>query len=48
VTSRGNRVVIGRFLAPAVRDEVGEQLKAALARMRAPRYEHPWDREDQA
>lgn len=47
VTSRGNRVVIGRFLAPAVRDEVGEQLKAALARLRSPRYEHSWDREDQ-
>ena len=48
VTSRGNRVVIGRFLAPAVRNEVGEQLEAALARLRSPRYEHPWDRKEQA
>lgn len=48
VTSRGNRVVIGRFLAPAVRHEVGEQLKVALARLRSPRYEHPWDKEERA
>src|SRR5216683_5458463 len=43
VTSRGNRVVIGRFLSPGERPEVGEQLKAALSAMRAPRYEHKWD-----
>ena len=40
VTSRGNRVVIGRFLSPGEREEVGEQLKAALADLRSPRYEH--------
>ncbi len=44
VTSRGNRVVIGRFLAPEKRAEVADGLKAALAAMRAPRYEHDWDR----
>jgi len=46
VTSRGNRVVIGRFLAPDARREVAEQLQAALARLRSPNYEHHWDRED--
>jgi len=45
VASRGNRTVIGRFLAPAERLHVGEQLKAALAEMRAPRYRHAWDKE---
>ena len=43
VTSRGNRVVIGRFLDPGSRLEVAEQLKAALAALRAPRYDHKWD-----
>jgi uncharacterized membrane protein len=43
LVSRGNRVVIGRFLAPAERTRVAEQLKAALADMRAPRYAHDWD-----
>jgi hypothetical protein len=43
LVSRGNRVVVGRFLAPAERRQVAEQLKAALADMHAPRYEHPWD-----
>lgn len=43
VSSRGNRVVIGRFLAPASRFEVAEQLKAAVATMRAPRYDHKWE-----
>jgi len=45
VASRGNRTVIGRFLAPVERLHVGEQLKAALAEMRAPRYRHAWDEE---
>ena len=45
VVSRGNRLVIGRFLAPAERERVAEQLKAALAEMRAPRYRHGWDLE---
>jgi uncharacterized membrane protein len=44
LTSRGNRVVIGRFLAPDERRKVADELKAALASMRAPRHEHPWDR----
>jgi uncharacterized membrane protein len=43
VISRGNRLVIGRFLAPVERERVAEQLKAAIAAMRAPRYEHRWD-----
>src|SRR5829696_2040492 len=43
VASRGNRAVIGRFLAPAERERVAEQLKAALAEMRAPRYQYHWD-----
>jgi uncharacterized membrane protein len=42
VTSRGNRVVIGRFLSPGERADVGEQLKAALVALRAPHYEHKW------
>lgn len=45
-TSRGNRVLIGRFLAPTERDKVAEQLKAALAGMRAPTFTHRWDREE--
>jgi uncharacterized membrane protein len=43
LTSRGNRVVIGRFLGPDERMRVAEQLKAAIADMRAPRYDHAWD-----
>jgi len=43
VTSRGNRAVIGRFLGPDERLRVAEQLKAAIAEMRAPRYDHAWD-----
>jgi len=35
ITSRGNRVVVGRFLAPAERRKVANELKAALAAMRA-------------
>ena len=45
LTSRGNRAVIGRFLAPSERRHVRDQLKAALAEMRAPRYRHAWDSE---
>jgi uncharacterized membrane protein len=44
LTSRGNRVVIGRFLAPRERRKAAAELKAALAAMRSPRYEHDWDR----
>src|SRR5262249_61671508 len=43
VSSRGNRVVIGRFLSPGERHDGGEQLKAALAELRSPRYAHKWD-----
>ena len=43
VTSRGNRAVIGRFLGPDERVRVADQLKAAIADMRAPRYDHAWD-----
>jgi uncharacterized membrane protein len=43
VVSRGNRAVIGRFLGPEERLRVTEQLKAAIADMRAPRYDHAWD-----
>jgi len=43
VTSRGSRAVIGRFLSPGERQDVAEQLQAALAAMRAPRYDHAWD-----
>jgi uncharacterized membrane protein len=43
VISKGNRLVIGRFLSPDARLELAEQLKAALAEMRAPRFEHEWD-----
>ena len=46
LTSRGNRAVIGRFLAPSERRNVRDQLKAALAGMRAPRYRHAWDSEE--
>jgi uncharacterized membrane protein len=42
LTSRGNRVVIGRFLSPGERHHVAEQLKAAVAEMRSPTYEHDW------
>jgi uncharacterized membrane protein len=42
LTSRGNRVVIGRFLSPGERMDVAEQLKAALAKMRSPTYDHSW------
>jgi uncharacterized membrane protein len=42
-TSRGSRVVIGRFLAPTERQKVANQLEAVLADMRAPSYRHAWD-----
>ena len=46
VSSRGNRVIVGRFLAPDARAKVAAELKAALAAMRAPTYRHAWDREE--
>jgi uncharacterized membrane protein len=36
-------VVIGRFLSPGEREQVGEHLKAALAELHSPRYRHKWD-----
>ncbi len=42
LVSRGNRLVVGRFLAPDVRAEVAESLRAALVKMRQPRYDHDW------
>ena len=45
LSSRRNRVVIARFLAPDARAKVADDLKAALAAMRAPTYEHSWDRD---
>jgi uncharacterized membrane protein len=43
VISKGNRLVIGRFLSPDARLDLAERLKAALAEMRAPRFRHEWD-----
>ncbi len=43
VVSKGNRLVIGRFLSPEARLALAEQLKAALADMRAPQFKHEWD-----
>ena len=43
VISRGNRIVVGRFLSPEERGHLADELKAAHARMRAPRYEHRWE-----
>jgi uncharacterized membrane protein len=46
LSSRGNRVVVGRFLAPDARTKVAADLTAALATLRAPTYEHAWDRDE--
>lgn len=43
LSSRGNRIVIGRFLSPDERVKVAGQLKAALAALRTPTYRHAWD-----
>lgn len=43
LSSRGNRVVIGRFLSPEERERVADQLKAAIAAARSPSYEHDWN-----
>ena len=43
LASRGNRVVIGRFLSPDERDDLARQLDDAIAVMRTPRYGHAWD-----
>lgn len=41
--SKGNRLVLGRFLSPEERLALAERLKAALADMRAPQFKHAWD-----
>lgn len=41
--SKGNRLVLGRFLSPEERLALAERLKAALAEMRAPQFKHEWD-----
>lgn len=43
LNSRGNRVVVGRFLAPEARAALADELKAAHAKIRAPRHNHKWD-----
>jgi uncharacterized membrane protein len=42
LVSRGNRLVVGRFLTPEERLEVAIDLRAALARMKARRFDHDW------
>ena len=43
LVSRGNRVVVGRFLSPEEREKLADQLKAAHAGLRERRYDHRWD-----
>ncbi len=43
LVSRGNRIVVGRFLSPSEREKLADQLKSAIARLRSPRYDHQWD-----
>jgi uncharacterized membrane protein len=43
LVSRGNRLVVGRFLAPSERERVAGELKAAIAALRSRRYDHKWD-----
>ena len=45
LSSRGNRVVVGRFMAPVERRKVAADLQAAIAVLRSRRYDHAWDRE---
>ena len=45
LSSRGNRVVVGRFLGASERLRVADELHTALRALRAPTYEHAWDRE---
>jgi uncharacterized membrane protein len=40
--SRGNRLVVGRFLTPEERLEVAIDLRAALARLKTRRFDHDW------
>jgi uncharacterized membrane protein len=41
--SRGNRLVIGRFLTPDERLQVAQALRAAVARLTTPTYDHRWE-----
>jgi uncharacterized membrane protein len=43
LNSRGNRLVVGRFLTPDERLEVAVALRAAIARIKAPTYDHRWE-----
>lgn len=43
LVSRGNRLVVGRFLSPGERERLADELKTAHARLRGPTYEHAWD-----
>ena len=43
LASRGDRVVIGRFLGAPERQRVARELQAALIALRSPRYRHAWD-----
>jgi uncharacterized membrane protein len=45
LSARGNRVVVGRFLAPVERRKVAADLQAAIAALRSRRFDHAWDRE---
>lgn len=48
LASRGNRVVVGRFLGAPEKQRVARELQAALDARRAQRYEHAWDRPSDA
>src|SRR5262249_47648061 len=41
--SRGNRLVIGRFLTPEQRLDTAKALRAARAQFKTPTYDHRWE-----
>ena len=43
LVSRGNRLVVGRFLTPEERLEVANNLRAAVRRLKSPTYAHRLD-----
>jgi uncharacterized membrane protein len=43
VSSRGNRLVIGRFLSTPERRAAARELEAAIGLRHSPTYRHPWD-----
>jgi uncharacterized membrane protein len=43
LVSRGNRLVVGRFLTPEERLDVARGLHAAVARIKAQTYDHRWN-----